>query len=100
MDTISNGLLEQTPAPSQLWDTRNIDPPEHASPTSPVTPTWSGNVELLRRYAWEIGARRPADGFTPALSHVGLALVSPGQGFAHWRILPEWVQQSARQEGP
>jgi glycosyltransferase involved in cell wall biosynthesis len=55
--------------------------------------------ECLRRRAWEIGETRAADSFAPAASHVGLAMVSPGQGFAHWRILPGWVEQTAWQRG-
>ena len=57
------------------------------------------DAESLRRYAWEIGEARPADAFAPTVSHVGLAPVAPYQGFAHWRILPEWVEQTARAKG-
>src|SRR5205823_4716989 len=49
--------------------------------------------------AWEVGERRAGDHFTPAVNHVGLASVSPGHGFAHWHILPDWVEQTARQRG-
>ena len=28
-------------------------------------------------------------------SHVGLAVVTPHQGFAHWRIRPAWVEHTA-----
>jgi len=55
--------------------------------------------ETLRRIAWEIGARRPLDSYVPAHAHVGLAAVRPGEGFAHWRIPPEWVEQTTRQRG-
>src|SRR5262249_16823159 len=46
-----------------------------------------------------IGERRAADHFAPPSSHVGLAMVTPYQGFAHWRILPGWVDETARQRG-
>jgi glycosyltransferase involved in cell wall biosynthesis len=57
------------------------------------------DADALRAAAWEIGERRPADWWTPPFSHVGLAMVSPYQGFAHWRILPGWVDEIARQRG-
>jgi glycogen(starch) synthase len=57
------------------------------------------DAEFLRRVAWEIGEQRPADSYAPAASHVGLAPVTPLQGFAHWRMLPEWVEQTARSRG-
>jgi glycosyltransferase involved in cell wall biosynthesis len=55
--------------------------------------------EQLRRCAWEIGERRPAEHYTPPASHVGLAMVHPGQGFAYWRVLHDWVEQTARAKG-
>jgi D-inositol-3-phosphate glycosyltransferase len=67
-----------------------------AAPAVPIAPP---DADLLRRCAWEIGAARPAEAFTPAESHVGLAVVSPGQGFAHWHILPGWVEHWARERG-
>src|SRR5690348_757506 len=57
------------------------------------------DAETLRRCAWEIGEQRPAEAYAPATNHVGLAAVSPNQGFAHWRILPKWVEKIARQRG-
>jgi glycogen(starch) synthase len=57
------------------------------------------DAESLRHCAWEIGEARAADHFRPAASHVGLAMVAPGEGFAHWRILPEWVDETARRKG-
>ncbi len=52
------------------------------------------DVEFLRRCAWEIGERRAAEGYAPQVNHVGLAMVNPTQGFIHWHILPEWVEQA------
>jgi glycosyltransferase involved in cell wall biosynthesis len=56
--------------------------------------------DFLRRCAWEIGEQGPADNYCPTQSHVGLAAVSPAVGFAHWNLLPEWVDQMARARGP
>jgi glycogen(starch) synthase len=56
--------------------------------------------DFLRRCAWEIGERRAADSYTPPTNHAGLAMVTPSQGFVHWRILQEWVDQTARERGP
>jgi len=56
-------------------------------------------MELLRRCGWEIGEERAANAYAPTSSHVGLAAVTPYQGFAHWHILPQWVEQTARQRG-
>ena len=35
----------------------------------------------------------------PPTCQVVLAMVNPGQGFAHWRILPQWIDQLARRKG-
>src|SRR5437867_4039258 len=63
-------------------------------PVSPAPP-----AETLRRIGWEIGEERPADGFSPPDNHVGLAMVSPTEGFAHWRVLPSWIDQTALHKG-
>ena len=57
------------------------------------------DAETLRNYAWDIGQRKPAEAFVPMASHVGLAMVSPCQGFAHWRILDDWIQRTAQRHG-
>ncbi len=61
----------------------------------PAAPT----PEHLRHVAWAIGERRPAEAYTPAQAHVGLAPVAPGEGFAHWRIPQPWVERTAAQKG-
>jgi glycogen(starch) synthase len=96
METIANGLVNFHPsepparpkAPAQREAANGSSPP-HRSP----------DAEVLRRVAWEIGERRPADAFTPPANHLGLAAVSPAEGFAHWRILPAWVEQTAHARG-
>jgi glycogen(starch) synthase len=60
---------------------------------------YSSDPEFLRSCAWEIGERRAADAFSPALNHVGLGMVTPYGGFAHWRILQSWVDQTAWSKG-
>lgn len=65
-----------------------------------IRPAVRPDPEQLRRCAWEIGTRRPAECYTPPTSHVGLAMVHPGEGFAYWRILPNWMEQLASSRGP
>jgi glycosyltransferase involved in cell wall biosynthesis len=60
----------------------------------------STSSETLRSWAWQIGEKRAADAFAPAENHVGMAQVAPWQGFAHWRIRQEWIDESARRRGP
>lgn len=62
------------------------------------TPRTAGTAEqeFLRRVAWEIGEKHAADHFTPPVNHVALGMVHPTQGFAHWRIRHQWVEDTAR----
>jgi glycosyltransferase involved in cell wall biosynthesis len=62
----------------------------------PIAPR---NQELLRRVAWEIGEKRPAEKYAPDHNHVNLAMVHNTQGFIHWRITVDWVQDVARSRG-
>ncbi len=55
--------------------------------------------ELLRQCAWQLGESRATDAYSPWENHVGLAQVSPCQGFTHWRIRQEWIDDIARQRG-
>src|SRR5262245_5241632 len=75
----------------------------HASETNGHLPTPlpapPPDAETLRRVAWEVVERKPADSYSPAASHAGLAMVSPNQGFIHWRILPTWIDETARRKG-
>src|SRR5207248_2132938 len=54
------------------------------------------DFDFLRRCAWEIGEQHAAASYHPPENHVGLGMVSPTEGFAHWRLVPEWVEQTAR----
>ena len=82
-----HGLLDH--APVELND-RGV---RKAAARRPAEP------ENLRRVGWEVGERRAAESYVPSESHVGLAPVSPGEGFAHWRILDSWVNGTARARG-
>jgi glycosyltransferase involved in cell wall biosynthesis len=57
------------------------------------------DAEFLRSCAWEIGEKRPAEAYMPPANSVGLAVVSPAEGFAHWRLSPDWVDQTAQHRG-
>lgn len=98
MNALPNGLVELVPAESRPWNGHLPALPElngHAASSR----TFRGTMEFLRQCAWEIGEKRPAEAYTPPVNHVGLAMVLPYQGFAHWRIRPEWVDQAARTKG-
>jgi glycogen(starch) synthase len=92
MDAHSLGMLGFVSSGSALWHEANgrNGHAHHGLARDP---------EFLRRCAWEIGERKPADAYAPTGNHVGIAPVAPHHGFAHWRILPGWVEQTARQRG-
>lgn len=77
----------------EVIESRRADPHPRVTPLAPL------DAETLRRCSWEIGESKPADDYTPADDHVGLAAVTPNQGFAHWRIRQEWVDETARRRG-
>jgi glycogen synthase len=92
MDLLTNGFWDSTVESTtyrEAFDDERID----AVGSRPRDP------ETLRRIAWEISAARAAEAFVPAHAHVGLTVVTPYQGFAHWRILPAWVEHTAWQQG-
>src|SRR3954452_25391453 len=97
MSSLTNGIFEQGildlgPAGPQVRQARKATPADG-------TGHRLRDAEFLRRCAWEIGERRPAEAHSPTEGHVGLAAVTPYEGFAHWRMLPEWVDHVARQRG-
>lgn len=57
------------------------------------------DAETLRRCAWEIGERNALASYVTPVCHVALAPVSPYHGFTHWRLLPTWIDETARQRG-
>ena len=97
MDTPIFGLLEYVSPGTLAWkeeiDSPRMEPRPRATTSAPL------DAETLRRCIWEIGESRPADVYEPAKNHVGLAAVTPNQGFAHWRIRQEWVDETARRRG-
>jgi glycogen(starch) synthase len=96
MTTLKNGILVSAlprvnGRPIRVTSVR--PEPEHEA--EPVF----RDAEFLRRCAWEIGERRAADAYCPDANHVGLAMVTPREGFVHWRILQEWVDKRAWERG-
>jgi len=55
--------------------------------------------EELRAAFWKIGEGKAGDKFVPAANHIAMAMVNPGQGFAHWRIHQSWIDQTAKAKG-
>ncbi|MHB1421881.1 MAG: glycosyltransferase [Gemmataceae bacterium] len=97
MDTPSFGLLDYALPGDLSWEEVIGSPRMELRTTAPASPPL--DMETLRRCAWEINEQRPAEAYAPSAHHVGLAAVAPNQGFAHWRILPEWVEGTARRRG-
>jgi glycosyltransferase involved in cell wall biosynthesis len=97
MDTPDLGLLEYVSPGTLCWEKELESPRIELRLSSAGFPPL--DAEDLRRYAWEIGEQNPADAYVPADNHVGLAAVAPNQGFAHWRIRQEWVDQTSRKRG-
>jgi glycogen(starch) synthase len=92
---MTHAVLDSPADPYRVNGTGVLARPTRGAPRGRIR-----DAEFLRRCAWEIGEQRPADAYNPAGSHVGLAMVAPYEGFAHWRMLPEWVEQTARNRGP
>jgi glycogen(starch) synthase len=61
---------------------------------APVT-----DPEFLRQCAWEIGAKRASEAYMPTDNHVGLGMVAPQQGFCHWRIRHDWIEDTRQRRG-
>lgn len=97
MDTPIFGLLEYDVSGALLWEEHMALPRTEARLLA--TPSAPLDAEMLRFCAAEISESRAAEVYAPADSHVGLAAVTPTQGFAHWRIRPEWVDETARKRG-
>jgi hypothetical protein len=93
MSVLNNGFVDLETAHVPVRPVRKKAAPAQDARAAAHDP------ELLRRVAWEIGERRAADSYTPAVNHVALATVAPYQGFAHWRILQEWTDRTAQSRG-
>jgi glycosyltransferase involved in cell wall biosynthesis len=95
METV-NGFFDLGGAKPQTWarlraaGARPGEANGHAGPRT---------AEHLRHVAWQVGERHPADAYQPPANHVGLGMVAPAEGFAHWRIRPDWVEEARRRKG-
>jgi glycogen synthase len=81
-----------------VYTTKETAEAPEAKPAAPLPPP-PPDQETLRRVSWEIGVRRPCDGYAPPHNHVALGMVNPFQGFAHWRILQKWIDDTAWSRG-
>jgi glycogen(starch) synthase len=97
MDTPSFGLLDYVSPGALSWEEEIGSPRRELRMTATSLPPL--DAETLRRCAWEIGEGRPTEAYVPADNHVGVAAVTPNQGFAHWRIRQEWVDEISRKRG-
>ena len=95
MSALTNGILDHAPLDLPARVKRAGGERLNGHAPRPATP----DPEALRRVGWEVGERRAGDCYVPTENHVGLAPVSPGQGFAHWRILQPWVDRTAAVRG-
>ena len=86
---------------SRLWgdDQQTAPDPDVDNPADRGELTHPGAHGILKNHAWDVGERKPAESFVPMANHVGLAGVSPCRGFAHWRILDDWIRRTARDRG-
>src|SRR3954464_11187438 len=101
MTILNNGLLDFAPAHSHPRPARKAKTPDRAShhKNGHAPHSRSQDAEFLRHVAWQVGENRAVEAFRPGANHVGLGMITPQQAFAHWRILDEWVEQTARRKG-
>jgi glycosyltransferase involved in cell wall biosynthesis len=96
MDALHNGLVDLAPHEARTWNGTAADRVVHVSRVPHPAPP---EPEALRRWAAEVGQAKAAEAFAPDHNHAALAAVLPTQGFAHWRILPGWVEETAKKRG-
>ncbi len=80
----------------------NADRPDSLAASNPLPcaePNCLPDARTMRDYAWDVGERSPAKAFVPTTNHVALAMVSPYRGFAHWRILDDWIWHAGQRQG-
>lgn len=99
MTLSTHGLLDPLATNALVAPGRSVPLNGKHTTWRPPPQDGDGYAEFLRRCAWEIGEGHPADAYTPPVNHVGLGMVAPVQGFVHWRIQQEWVDQTAGRKG-
>jgi len=99
MTILLNGFLDLAAAEARTRLLGECIAPEAETQLFTAARPAPPNPESLRHVAWEIAEGHRSDWLAPAHAHVGLAAVSPAEGFAHWRIPQEWVERTARQKG-
>jgi glycosyltransferase involved in cell wall biosynthesis len=99
MSMLTNGFVALPNAEALLRQVAPIAPADRRGQDGLASTSKGADQDAMRRYAWQISEARPADHFSPPAGHVALAPVAPCEGFAHWRILEEWVDRAARQKG-
>ncbi|HEY7326574.1 MAG TPA: glycosyltransferase [Gemmataceae bacterium] len=97
MDTPILGMLEYVPTGALSWEEELGSPQMELRLAQASFPPL--DAEALRRFAWEINEQKPAEAYAPTENHVGLAAVTPNQGFAQWRIRQQWVDETAKKRG-
>jgi hypothetical protein len=90
MDTSNIGMFDYVTVDAYLREEEMRSPQKELRMNATTFPPL--DAETLRRYAWEIGEENAAETYVPADNHVGLVAVTPNQGFAHWRIQQQWVE--------
>lgn len=96
-----SALLEHATLPSLTWDGAKLNGNGHHADRPQAAPAYTPpDAETLRQVAWDVGQEKPAEAYAPADNHVGLAMVNPHQGYAHYRIRQEWIDRVARERGP
>lgn len=99
MNPTSAACLDGVSVEPQPWEAPAPAAPPHRNGVVPGPHSPSRDMDLLRRCAWEIGEKKCADGYHSPVNHVGLAMVSPAHGFAHWHVLQPWVDRTAWHKG-
>lgn len=82
------------PAPLTPLEGEAGAPAPEGGPCSPPP-----DQETLRRAGWDMGVRRASESYAPPHNHVALAMVHPFHGFAHWRIVQKWIDDTAWSRG-
>jgi glycogen(starch) synthase len=95
MTFFDSGLLD-VPAADTWVPTSEASIPSYRTETpAEAVPS----QEFLRGLAWHISEGKPTDSYESFENHVGLGMVSPCEGYAHWRIKHDWIMKTAHSRG-